>query len=424
MGFYDTLEQNIAKYGGDDQAYKLKLQTHFRDLLGYSNYKSKMTGAMDKGLDLSRMKGNITPQGVKQLVSGAVNMQQNEVEGYGKMVNTVDQASGMLAQEQIAREKEAAALAKKASEDVMNRVGLENGVTFIPQTALDKKILEYMQNPTNGDGSIKSLQQFESELNKYYDENQTTSDKDPNPTRVWTEEEINEKIKERIPQDYIGNEGKYFLMSQGFSEKQALAHDGALRYASGQMSEPEKIIFEQVNGTLATQLKSNQGFEGAIKDISEQESHKNPDTGEVTTSPKYTFEQLKNKYPLIPDAELKNLASPVYKNDAMGFIEEQLNTVTGKMTDELAGMKKWYERAPHKVLLGGDKYKERDMTVMDQFYNVYQGQDENYPEGGMEAVIKTNTYKEMRNKMGGYYGDIFSGPELDRLLFESLINRM
>ena len=95
-GFYESLENSISRYGGADEAYKLKLKNSIRETLGYSNYMSKRNAALGKPIDLSLMKGNITPAGVKSLVGGAMDIKNEQVGAYDTMAGKVDTAAGQL----------------------------------------------------------------------------------------------------------------------------------------------------------------------------------------------------------------------------------------------------------------------------------------------------------------------------------------
>ena len=230
MGFYEDLENNVAKYGGADEAYKLKLKENFRDLLGYSNYMSKLQGAISAPLSLGSMKGNITPQGVKSLVSGAIGMKADDVSAYGGMVNKIDSAADTLATQQISEEK------RKA-----DQLRYDTSFIYAPQDELDQKILAYTQNPYNKDGSIKSLQQFEAELNEEYGKtvdgeqpyggqnmnegvmsaNVSATGEPITPNPKFSQEDIKNRLVEKLPADYIGKEDTYSYRFRGFTAERA-----------------------------------------------------------------------------------------------------------------------------------------------------------------------------------------------------------
>ena len=430
MGFYETLEQNIAKFGGEDAAYKQKLTSHFRDLLGYSNYRGKRDKALGKSIDLSTMKGDITPAGVKSLVGSAIGMKQDKVDMYEEQAGEVDKAGAMLAAEQIAREKEAAAKARARAAAARNKVGLENGVAFTPTSALDMKIMGHMQQPgiTGPEGRTKSLQEFEAELNAYYGDpkNMVTDAKTTEPYRVWTSEEISDRINELIPGDYIGNEDKYYLMSQGYSEKQAVSHQGAWRYASGQMSEPEQQMFKLQNVQMAKALDTQANFAEALKDIHAQEEFKDPETGEMRAAPKYTYSQLVERFPDMTTQELtalKREAVPVYRNSAFDFVNEQLDKKQEVEKSWLAldpKRSKLHNLMPGRVNHPDDKVEVSQQTLLRR---VFLGEDPDH-EAGMNGVVKTNLYQEMKKVLEADYGDILTPDEITRILMVTMLHRV
>jgi hypothetical protein len=397
-GFYDTLEQNIAKYGGEDEAYKLKLKSSIREALGYSNYQSQALSAMKKPLDLSSMKGNITPAGVKSLVGGAINMQEQEAGTYQNMANKVDTAANQLATDRIAKERAAAAEAR-------NKMGLENGITFTPENDLETKILNYMQQPHNnmdqaGIMSPKSMQQFEAELNA---------------EGKYSPEEVKAALMKRLPQDYWQNQDKYMMMSQGFSKKQAEENAGALKYEAGLMSEPEKLIYETQNPEMAKALTTERNLGKVIRDVTTTEVVKDEDTGKETTVPKYTYKQLEEMYPDVTPATLKQVTAPVYKKAAVDDIETSLNESSGiKKPKEWMGMD-W---------IAPDTEEINNMDVLKSVYNKEDTSSETLAKGGITAVKSTAIYNELKNKLEEEYYGILSSTDVENLLYNSIMARI
>ena len=423
--FYEDLNNAIAKHGGDDAAYQDKLKTHFKDALGYSNYVSKRDSAMGADLDLSTIKGNITPSGVKQLVGGAIDIKNQGIDTQNKMVSEVDKAAGSLAVEQIAREKKAEAEAKRKSELTMTKSGVENGVAFYPTSQLDEQMLEFMQSSeTSADGNKASLQQFEAEMNAYYNDPKNMEYDFTNGVKgeghaVHSAEEIKKAIQDRIPQDYIGNENKYFLMSRGFSENQAISAEGAFDYEAGNMSPVGKMIFEQSNPTLAKNISSMNGLSQAIKDSSAIVQERNPETGKMETSPKYTFSDLQKKNPDIPAETLKEYATPIYKKDMLDYAEDEYKKPLIQLESAKDSMSK--EEYNEVKALSRDG---KTVTTEDYFLYVHSGESENYPDGGMNAIKETPTYKEIMTNVKGDYGDLFNASELEKIMFDSLSSRL
>lgn len=267
-----NLEGAIAKYGGEDEAYKMKLKNSIRDSLGYSNYVSQRDKALKKPIDVSLMKGNITPAGVKQLVGGAMDTKNQEVDAYNTMAGKTDVAAGQIAADRIAKEKAAKAAA-------VARYGINNGVMFQPTSQLETKMADYMKNPYNPDGSVKTIDQFKQEMSDYftprenvdmtYQNAQGGSEVRDNPTA----QNIQEVIDKRVPKDFVGNEQTYAAMAQGFSRKQA----------------------------------TDPSTSGAVRDAMQTEI--DPATQEEV--PKYSFSDIQNRYPDLADTEIKQIMKPV-----------------------------------------------------------------------------------------------------------------
>lgn len=396
-GFYDTLEQNIAKYGGADEAYKLKLKNNIREALGYSNYKSQLMSSVKKPLDLSAMKGNITPAGVKSLVGGAVDMQEQTIGMNESMLNKVDSAASGLAADRIAKERAAASAAR-------NKLGLENGIAFMPENDLETKILNYMQQPHNnmdqaGVMSPRSVQQFEAELNA---------------EGKYSPEEVKAALMKRLPQDYWQNQDKYMMMSQGYSSKQAQENAGALKYEVGLMTEPEKLIYEVQNPDMAESLGKERDLGKVIRDVTTTETVKDPVTGKETTAPKYTYTQLQEMYPSVTPDTLKKLTAPVYKKAAVEDIEASLNEGSGvKKPKEWMGMD-W---------IAPDTDEINKMDILKSVYNKEDTSDK-FKDGGMESVKETNIYKELKTNLTQEYYGILDPGEIDNLLYQAIMARI
>lgn len=362
------LSDAIAKYGGADEAYKNKLKTHIRNAMGFSNYVSQSDAAYNRPLDLSRMKGNITPQGVKSLVGGAMDINNQEGSGFAKIAGQIDSTAEGLAAAQISDAK--ARASKKAS-----AMGFENGVAFAPQNELEERILAYEQNPTNPDGSIKSLQQFEAEMVEYFKENPNASmmqvDLSGNNLTgelrdKLTQDEIKATIQKRVPSDFIGKEDKYSLMAQGFSSKQADEYAGAYRY--NEMSEPEKLIYQTKNPEMAKRIETL----GTNKDLLQDVGMKtDPETGEQI--PRYSFNELKQKYPDVPETTIKEMTRPFEQKSLQSDIQI------------------WYQKNKSAVI-----EKQKD---------------------GYANFMKTPEYDEFKTKLQMEYGGVFTQQEIDQMIY-------
>jgi len=308
-GFYENLENSISRYGGADEAYKLKLKNSIRETLGYSNYMSKRNAALGKPIDLSLMKGNITPAGVKSLVGGAMDIKNEQVGAYDTMAGKVDTAAGQLAADQISK-------ARAAASARQNAMGLENGVVFQPKDQLDIDILGYMQNPRNPDGSVKSLQQFEAEQDEKYG-TKKTSELDAHITRMYQPDYVNSRIQQRIPKDFLGNEDKYFLMAQGYSAKQAEENAGALRF--NKMSPEEQLAWSTAHPAMAKILSATGNDPALIADA----GIKVDENGKEV--PKYSFQELQEKYSGVDPKIIAAAVKPAYTTLIKQDIKQNVN---------------------------------------------------------------------------------------------------
>jgi len=436
------LEDAITKFGGPDEAYKEKLKTHIAGSMGYSNYVNKANEANNKPLSLN-LKGDITPQGVKSLVGGAVNMKDQERGTYGKIAGQIDSTAGQLASSQIAREKAAAAAAAAKAKAVAakkaNARGLANGVVFRAEDDLDVALMGAVQKAWNVDEQgnrtdIKSLQQIESELGEKFSGNigkefedrinkiseitgMSTDDVknlagDPeapaklssaigadeinpilksliegvsnipvNPTtkQPYTKEEINERIQSKLPKDYIGNEEKYMQMMRGYSEKEAEANVYAMNYYD--LSGPEKLISGIANPQMTKILQDEPGFPKAMNDINEE--------GE-TGAPKYSYEEIKRRNPDVTESVLKQQAIPKYKKTLDNSIKQTLDSN------------------------GKDDY----------FINLYNGEVDGNDKTGFEAVKNDPEYKDIKQKAILSYGDILSDSEIEMMLLKNINDKI
>jgi hypothetical protein len=363
------LDDAISKYGGSDEKYKNLLKQHIRDGMGYSNYMSRIGAEASGPASIGDVKG-LSPAGIKSRIASRFGDQDQNINSLRGMAGAIDTAAGGIAANQIAEGK-AAAAAKK------NAMGLENNVAFEPKSQLDQQILSYMQNPKNADGSVKSLQQFESELNDYYSDPKymQSGPKSDQPYQVHSAEEIKKTIQERLPQDFIGNEDKYHFMAQGYSQKQAEELQGGLRYDT--MSEPEKLIYQVQNPQMAKMLDEGGVNKELLSDIG---TTTNPDTGE--TIPKYTFDELKEKYPNVEVTTLKEMVKPVEKKS----IQKNIDEFYLDNRDAMEELKK------EKVEKGG----------------------------GISGIMKSDTYKEFKTQMEMQYGSVFTSSEIDQMIYNTI----
>lgn len=366
-----NVEEAIKKYAGGDDAYALKLKSGIRDAMGYSNYQAKLKGAIEAPINSGNV-GNMDPATIARNRAAKAGINQDNVQQNASIVDTIDKTSGALADAQAARERAAA----KAKQDAM---GLENGVTFTPKDKLDEMILQYQQNPKNADGSVKSLQQFEAETNAYFGKdmfgpNMKEGVMSAGPAPEFTMDDVNKRIAERVPKDFIGNEDKYSLMSQGYSEKQAKEFQGALRYDT--MSAPEKLIYQVSHPEMAKKLETGSINKSLIQDMG---TVTDPATGQTT--PKYTYDQLKEKYPNVQESDLKQMVAPAEKKALNDDISQWLSD------------------------------PDRKAAIADAMGNKNEG---------FKTVSEGDNYKKLKVDLKMEYGSVFTDQEIDQMIYNSI----
>jgi hypothetical protein len=238
-----------------------------------------------------------------------------------------------------------------------------------------------MQNPKNPDGSVKSLQQFEAELvDKYgasdqFTKNNVGPDGVVTPRDILNADQIKAEIQNKLPKDFIGNEDKYHFMAQGYSQKQADELQGGLRYDT--MSEPEKLIYQVTNPQMAKMLEEG----GVNKELLSDIGTKTTETGE--TVPKYSLDELKEKYPNVPEATLKPLVIPMERKSLQDDVQ------------------KWFN--------GGIKEAAIDMIQN--------------PKEGYSVFMTDPKYKEFKTKLSMEYGSVFADKDIDQLIYNTIMSQ-
>lgn len=218
-----TLDEAVAKYGGADEAYKLKLKTKFRDLLGYSNYMSRIGQETAAPADIGSVEG-LSPAGVNARISSRFNTQNANVDALASNASAIDTAAGSIADKLAAKNKAA------------DKYRYDSSFIFQPKDSLDQKILDYARNPRNEDGSIKTAEQFEKELNDEFGAGLLGPGAEQGiagggATPEYSLEDVRNRLTERLPADYVGKEDSYSYRFQGMTEKQA-AEEQIINYAN------------------------------------------------------------------------------------------------------------------------------------------------------------------------------------------------
>lgn len=190
------IDDAISKYAGADEAYKNKLKEGIRDSLGYSNYMSKLGKETSAPAAAPEMKGNILPSGVLAGQEAGYSMQNQRINTLQGVTGAIDTAADSIASKLAAKNK------------AKDKYRYDTSFVYQPSNPVEQKILEHAQNPYNEDGSLKSLQQLESELNSEF-------------SQEHSPEDIKNMIVDKLPPDYMGKERLFKYRFQGMSEEQA-----------------------------------------------------------------------------------------------------------------------------------------------------------------------------------------------------------
>ena len=174
------------------------------------------------------------------------------------------------------------------------------------------------------------------------------------------------------------DEDKYSWMAQGYSAKQAESLQGGLMY--DQMSPQEQLVFKTKNPMIAKALDEGTVSKELLGDLS---TTTDPKTGQ--TVPKYTYDQLVEKYPNTPPADIKALIVPAERNS---------------MTDDV---NQWLS----------DK-KEAVATMIDDKYKDDKGNL------GYSAFMADPKYKQLVDKLTLEYGSVFSSKEIEQVIYNSV----
>lgn len=210
------LDEAIAKYGGADEAYKLKLKQGIRDTLGYQNYMSRLGDATAKPASIGDIKG-LSPAGINARISSRFNTQNADINALEKNAGAVDAAAESISSKLASKNKEA------------DKYRYDSSFIFEPQDELDRKILDYARNPRNEDGTVKTVEQFEKEVNAEFGQGALGGDINPNrgfmdvnaPKPAYSLDDVRNRIVERLPADFSGKESAYSYRFNGMTEEQA-----------------------------------------------------------------------------------------------------------------------------------------------------------------------------------------------------------
>lgn len=343
-----TLDDKIASLSKGDDAYAMKLKQHFKDALGYSNYMSRIGQETAKPASIGDIKG-LSPAGINARIGTRFGMQDDRINSLNRMSGAIDTAAGGLAADQISREKSAAT----------------NGpdISFDPKSQMEREIDNYIHNPKNPDGSTKSLQQFEAEMNEKFAAVQGADGQPVDANKpydmgngeiqsqdILDSNKIKEAIQSKIPKDYIGKEVYYQALLGGAKDDQAQKLQTFDDYKTGRMSKSRKATYELMNPTVKQDAEVAREEETVSAMASERVEDENGDT-----APKYSIEEIIKANPTMTEAKVKaayqqSLQTDVADDVKKLFSEKQLSAIDKSITDnDFASVK---ETDEYKKVLG------------------------------------------------------------------------
>lgn len=221
-----VIEDMISRLGGADEAYKAKLKNHVRDMFGYSNYMSKLGQETAKPASIGDVSG-LSPAGVNARIQTRFGMQDENIRTLERAAGGIDAAAESIASKLASKNKE------------VDKYRYDTSFVFEPKDSLDEKILDYARNPYNEDGSVKSVEQFEREINAEFSQGVLGGETNPNqgfvnanaPKPEYSLDDVRNRIVERLPADFAGKESSYSYRFNGMTEEQA-AEEQIIDYAN------------------------------------------------------------------------------------------------------------------------------------------------------------------------------------------------
>src|SRR3990167_9055120 len=100
------IDQMIGRYGGADEAYKLKLRTNIRNMFGYSNYMSKFGQETASPASIGDVSG-LSPAGVNARIQSRFGTQDQNINALQGAAGAIDTAAGSIADRLAAKSRAA-----------------------------------------------------------------------------------------------------------------------------------------------------------------------------------------------------------------------------------------------------------------------------------------------------------------------------
>ena len=305
-----TIDQMIQKYGGEDEAYKLKLKTGIRDAFGYSNYVSRLKKNTSAPADIGDVSG-LSPAGINARISSRFGTQSQDTQMLETAAGAIDTAAGTLAAQQVAREKAAAAKAKAESEMKKREQAIQDMLN--PPNWAHQVLNSIYANPYNSDGSLKTKEQIRTQL---INENKVITGDQPAGMEKLDENTFNDLINSKLGDDWEQAYKTKRFEKMGFTKAEAQQQALNEMYAHGGMDSATESIMEKNNPNWKKEKDAIASAPDLLKAIEPMPTNDNAFT--VQAKQKYT--DLQKNFPNVDETTLKKMATPTYEASLRGDI--------------------------------------------------------------------------------------------------------
>ena len=364
-----NISEAISKYGGEDEAYKLKLKTHIRNGMGYSNYMSRIGAETQAPESLGDVKG-LSPAGIKARIASRFGDQNRRISSLQGMAGDIDTTAGSLASAQVAREKAAA---------TTNPFGFKEG------DWLDEQIKQFITDrPKNAQGQPMTAEEFKQQLlgkQAMFAENPQGEGDMFQPG--YTPEMIEQRMEERIPKDYSEKSSYYQALAAGSTKAEAEEVQDLTDYSQGKMSDGRKKIYEILNPSAAARAEEDVKFGQVREEVVQKDEEGRP---------KYKLQDLISRHPELSPEEVKRATYSFYRDEVQGDIETLMSDVQDKV------------------------------IVSDNFKNAYINGVEK--KKGLDAVKSMPEFVAMKEYLSTYYGEAIKPEEVERMMSLYILSKI
>ena len=322
------LDQAIEKFGGDDDRKRLILKRTMRDYMGFDNFVKRMDRLTSESHDPD-LSGNLTPDAVLSISRSTEGRNRQEFNHLRRLASGVDTAGGQLASSSLARSKSGGG-GRGGGAGSRSRIEANNELMNNPKDWVDSEINSFIRQPLrNPDGSAKSFQQFREDVL-----GQLPGEKDITPN--LTEQDIENRLKQRLGDDFEKNQYQARYLIQGQTKANAKKLGDIDRFVAGAMTPQEEKIFETLSTEKSVKIaKLRRQTPEIEQDIRLTEELLNDGSGQPfllrdgsqLQTVDIPFNELQRQHPDIPPTDLKEIAKPTYeeslKNEVARFYDEQ-----------------------------------------------------------------------------------------------------